>query len=191
MRQFDYNTISDAILQVHYTAREGGGALRAKALADLKRRLASAKSRLVRMFSFRHEFPNEWHRFLQLSTGNTRTLTIKVSKERLPYFATRGDVAVTSVKLLLAPSAPTDVEEIGLAFVEHPAGRILASAMLRSGAPADEVTVYCHDGVLAVKVRETNDEWRITLPVGQGDDLQHLEDLVLLCSYKLKLGDHG
>lgn len=34
--QFDYNTISDVILQLRYTAREGGGLLRNDAVGDLK-----------------------------------------------------------------------------------------------------------------------------------------------------------
>jgi Tc toxin complex TcA C-terminal TcB-binding domain len=65
LRQFDYDTISDVILHIRYTAREGGETLKKPAVAALKAMLSDAsKLPLVRLFSAKNEFPNEWHRFL-------------------------------------------------------------------------------------------------------------------------------
>ncbi|WP_154178105.1 insecticidal toxin protein [Larkinella terrae] len=59
--QFDYDTISDVILHLKYTAREAGDQLRNKALANLKSRIDdSTAAGTVRLFSVRHEFPTEW-----------------------------------------------------------------------------------------------------------------------------------
>src|SRR5207247_2312856 len=58
VRQFDYDTISDVILHVRYTAREGGGLLRDGAAANLKTRISEAQAvGSVRLFSVRYEFP--------------------------------------------------------------------------------------------------------------------------------------
>ena len=57
---FDFNTISDVIIKLNYTAREGGDNLRKKVINDTS---IPPEEGLVRMFSARHEFPNEWYRF--------------------------------------------------------------------------------------------------------------------------------
>ena len=63
--QFDYETISDVILHLRYTAREGGGLLRSGALANLKAAIKNATfGGSVRLFSIRQEFPSEWAKFL-------------------------------------------------------------------------------------------------------------------------------
>ena len=63
-RQFDYDTISDVILHIRYTAREGGGLLRKGAMDNLKTAIDEAQAAgSVRLFSVRHEFPTEWAKF--------------------------------------------------------------------------------------------------------------------------------
>lgn len=61
---FDYNTISDVIFNLRFTAREGGAALRASALEYVKELISEGRAAgSVRLFSVRHEFPDEWIRF--------------------------------------------------------------------------------------------------------------------------------
>ena len=90
VRQFDYDTISDVILHVNYTALEGGEGfkqLREKQLTAGLNELAEVLSGeagatgLYRAFSFRHEFPDEWHRLRQ-----GQTVTLEIGPDRLPYF---------------------------------------------------------------------------------------------------------
>src|SRR5262249_3060576 len=54
---FDFETISDVILNLNYTAREGGKPLRVAARKALE--APAAQEDLVRMFSLKHEFSNE------------------------------------------------------------------------------------------------------------------------------------
>lgn len=62
--QFDYDTITDVILHIRYTAREGGERLRRAAVENLKGAIEEARAvGSVRLFSIRHEFPSEWTRF--------------------------------------------------------------------------------------------------------------------------------
>jgi receptor-binding and translocation channel-forming TcA subunit of Tc toxin len=86
-RAFDYDTISDVILQLRYTARDGGATLKTAAVAALKDWVAQeAASPLARFFSARHEFPNDWHRFLYPVDGATdQTLTLDMGPDRFPF----------------------------------------------------------------------------------------------------------
>jgi hypothetical protein len=81
-RQFDYNTISDAILHVRYTARQGGAQLRDKAVKQIEELVREANtSELALLFSLRHDFPTEWHRFV---TG-TNNFVATIRRDHFPY----------------------------------------------------------------------------------------------------------
>jgi hypothetical protein len=65
LRQFDYGTISDAIVHVKYTAREDAGAFKNAAVAQLRDYFSEdGQTPSLRLFNLRQEFPTEWHRFL-------------------------------------------------------------------------------------------------------------------------------
>ena len=85
VRQIDYDTISDVILHVRYTARDGGSRLRDVASQDVEDRLAQLAP--VRLFSMRHEFPTEWARFKSTAAPNDLVFTIE--PEHYPLW-TRG-----------------------------------------------------------------------------------------------------
>ena len=94
-RQFDYNTISDVVLHMRYTARQGGGALKEGAVSSLSTSLEDANQRgLVRLFSLNHEFPAEWHQFVN---GSDFTATVK--KSYFPFFAQGKTTTIDKVEL--------------------------------------------------------------------------------------------
>lgn len=96
-RQFDYNSISDVILHMRYTAREGGDVLKRSAISNLQNVIKAANaSGLIRLFSLRHDFPSEWHRFVN-GTGNFEA-TIK--KEFFPYFVQGKAIEINSSSLI-------------------------------------------------------------------------------------------
>jgi len=105
LRQFDYSTISDVILHLDYTAREGGGLFKEKATKYLKDFINNAtgvaEAPLVQMFSLRHEFSTEWYRFLNPAIANAeQELTFTLGMERFPFFAQDRDVVVTQMHML-------------------------------------------------------------------------------------------
>jgi hypothetical protein len=66
LRQFDYGSISDAILHVKYTAREDAGPFKNGAIAHLRDYFSQdGTTHSLRLFNLRQEFPNQWHRFLK------------------------------------------------------------------------------------------------------------------------------
>jgi hypothetical protein len=97
-RQFDYNTISDVILHLRYTARQGGAQLLQKSMDHLQQLIADANtSGLVQMFSLRHDFPSEWHRFVTGDEESPFKVTLK--REYFPYFVQGRDITINQVEL--------------------------------------------------------------------------------------------
>lgn len=91
IRQFNYDTISDVILHIKYTAREGGVILRNGALANLKTCIEEAQTvGAVRLFSVRHEFPIEWAKFQSANqSGNPpwHELSLELREEHYPFWS--------------------------------------------------------------------------------------------------------
>ncbi len=99
-RPFDYRTISDLILHVRYTARDGGRPLADAATANLRALLASAAQTgaLVRTISMRRQHPTEWHR-LTAEPGTPQDITIDESE--LPYALRDAALAIWKVAVFV------------------------------------------------------------------------------------------
>ncbi|MEQ1742475.1 MAG: neuraminidase-like domain-containing protein [Candidatus Nitrotoga sp.] len=103
VRQFDYNTISDVILHIRYTAREGGELLRNGAVANLAAGIEAATvAGSVRLFSVRHEFPTEWAKFQSQASipGQRFELAITLRPEHYPFWSQGRLNSVLRVELL-------------------------------------------------------------------------------------------
>jgi Tc toxin complex TcA C-terminal TcB-binding domain len=113
VRQFDFDTISDVILHIRYTAREGGQLLKSGAVANLKNLINSAQTvGSVRLFSVRHEFPSDWAKFRSATiSGATPTAGLRLTllPQHYPFWA-QGLLGPASIKALelFAEMLPTD-----------------------------------------------------------------------------------
>jgi hypothetical protein len=87
--RFDFNSISDVILHLKYTARDGGKRL---AQAAVSPPLSG-----LRLFNVRHEFPADWYRFLQ----QTDALTFDLRDEMFPYHLPEQKLTVNNVTVYL------------------------------------------------------------------------------------------
>ena len=96
---FDFNTISDVVLHLKYTAREGGQALRQKVLDEV---VNVSPQKGVRFFSAKHEFPSDWYSFFH-PADNLMVLALKVelTRERFPFQFRNRNIAVSRVELFL------------------------------------------------------------------------------------------
>jgi len=100
LRPFDYSTVSDMVLHFRYTARDGGGALRALAANTLRERLnvlalKTGRNGLFQAFDLRRDRPDVWNR---LTTAGSATL--EIAADDLPYF-TSGHAASISVARII------------------------------------------------------------------------------------------
>ncbi len=105
-KTFDYNTISDVVMHVRYTSREGGSQLRSQAEQELQTLLnefvrVEGKNGLTQMFSLRHEFGTEWSRFLNSLTGVKRSLTMPLTKERFPFLLQGRPIKINEIELFV------------------------------------------------------------------------------------------
>jgi hypothetical protein len=100
---FDYETISDVILHIRYTAREGGSLLRRAAVGQAARTIDEARAAgSVRLFSARNEFPSEWARFRSQTpaAGQRFELALDVRPEHYPFWSKGRLTTVNRVDLL-------------------------------------------------------------------------------------------
>lgn len=111
-RQSDYNTISDVILHLRYTAREGGDILKREAVTNLSKRIKEAQAAgTVRLFSMRHEFPTEWGKFTSakdVSSTKPAELKITLKPEHYPFWSHGRLGTVGSVELFARPKLNSD-----------------------------------------------------------------------------------
>lgn len=85
LRQFDYGTITDAILDIKYTAREDAGAFKNAAVAYLREYLYQDNATpSLQLFNLRQEFPTQWHRFLNPAAGGN-VFELQMSSSLFPF----------------------------------------------------------------------------------------------------------
>jgi hypothetical protein len=131
--EFDLGTITDVVLHMSYTAREGGGLLAkaAKLAAD------EAAPRVgVRVFSLRHEFAAEWNALEEELDATTGDQSLEVDFDgKLPFLVGKGDSRIVNVGLVAAwrdRSARLDVR------VTAPSGQASATETDEVVVPAPE-----------------------------------------------------
>lgn len=91
---FDYATISDVILHLRYTARQGVEPTKVKAALDDLLQQAN-QSNLALLFSLRHDFSTEWSAF----ANGTGDFTAVIRKDYFPYFTQAKQITVTGFDL--------------------------------------------------------------------------------------------
>ncbi|MEM8999770.1 MAG: neuraminidase-like domain-containing protein [Bacteroidota bacterium] len=112
LRQFDYNTISDAIVHISYTAREVGGVLKDGAIANLKEYFDTDDGApAMKFIDLKHEFASAWHK-LQNPDDPTdgNTMTFKMTKHLFPFRDRLHTLKVNSITLLARCSNNGDYE---------------------------------------------------------------------------------
>lgn len=106
LRQFDYNTLSDIIIHINYTAREDAGLFKEKATQHIREFLVNAASLdnqpMMRMFSLKHDFPTEWHKFLHPAiAGSEQKFALNLKQDHFPYLANGRSIAVKRIDFLV------------------------------------------------------------------------------------------
>ena len=106
-RSFDYDTISDVVLTIRYTARPEGSRSTAEVAAA-----AWLKANAVRVFSMRHEFGSEWAAFKRPVPTVGAKASLKFALDK-PHFSYRMEKITDSPKrlhLFLSGKATGNVE---------------------------------------------------------------------------------
>ncbi|MGW3285411.1 Tc toxin subunit A-related protein [Streptomyces sp. NPDC001002] len=182
-RQFDYETISDVVLHVRYTARDGGNTLGTAAVSELRSAVngwlhAGGGKGLHRTFSARREFPDQWSRFLATAPGTPAALTFTISRTRFPYLFRDETIKLASPELVLVLSADLVADNSKRYVSAYPGGgRLTVTLTGPGGTPHADGTLVADPGLggqphagfdnIAGKVTETGQDWVITIPAAQ------------------------
>jgi hypothetical protein len=104
--RFDFNTITDVVLRIDYTAREGGESLKIAA----KQALPGTGAQLL---SLKHEYPTDWHSFLHPADDATSQSIVVDLRGRFPFHASEADPEIDGVdvflKVKILPPAPAPI----------------------------------------------------------------------------------
>lgn len=133
LREFDYNTISDVILHVRYTSRQGGELLAEGATEWINTNLASDAQGSVQLLSLKHDFPNEWYQFNNSESGD---LTITVSKDHLPYLVSSKDIEVITSETKLY-----ELNDDSLSEISNPFDGLTSAFELDGDTTRKEITI--------------------------------------------------
>lgn len=91
---FDFASLSDVILHISYTSRNGGGQLTTGAKVGLQETLPNETAKL---FSLKHEFGTEWYKFLNPLGTADQELIFNIKPEHFPFFI-RGKLSTIKIK---------------------------------------------------------------------------------------------
>ena len=159
-RQFDYDTISDVVLHLRYTAVDGGDKLKQAAADFVQQYVRDVEERsreegLFAFFDLKHDFASEWHRAARPAEGETeRLIPLGQINERLPYFTAGYDLKkIQAADIYLFSSADLDASSLALlqkteefTFSESvPVGNMKAFAVKDVGCPLTEWTIKIAD----------------------------------------------
>jgi len=115
--QFDLDTLSDVILHLKYTAREGGDVLRRAANEAAQKHLPGGG---LRFFDVRHDFPEAWHRFHRSGGerhGKPGLLPLRFGRDRFPFLPCHGEVSVGRVELFFELADPDGRASLEVRFL--------------------------------------------------------------------------
>ena len=198
LRAFDYATISDVILHLNYTARETGGSFKEDATTYVKGFLKNTddltEQPLMQLFSLRHEFPAEWHKFLRPSTaGADQSLNFTLGKERFPYLAQNRDIVVTEIDVFARCTQATSYDVL-LSYLDFDDTPISSSKITMSQSKS-----YGQLNTATVKVNDTDqldieEKMSLQLKRSTAADYKNLvttpddevTDILLVLHYKLQ-----
>lgn len=139
--QFDYNTISDLILHIKYTALDGG-ALKAAAKTNLdliiENEAGDDDKGQYRLFNLKQEFSNEWH---QLINSTAPSIAISNIKERFPYLVQGlSDLSVQEIRIFANVDFSASISDTSTAPPAAP-----TPAFVSAAGPVNGVYTYLQD----------------------------------------------
>jgi hypothetical protein len=112
--QFDLDSLSDAVLHLNYTAREGGDGLRRAANESAQEHLPGAG---LRLFDLRHDFPEAWHRLHRPGHDRPGLLPLRLGRERFPFLPGRRNVRVHRLEFFFELADPDGREGLEVRFL--------------------------------------------------------------------------
>jgi len=196
-RPFDYDTMSDVILHLRYTARDGGSRLKAKAVNALGDALNTMVSEgrpdgLSRLFSLRREFPGEWSRWTSGMPASGRAQTFVWAKRHFPYLFASADTTLSVSRLdLFAVPAAGQGDSIGAAAqAEFPDVEVTApggngALVLQPAQPVGRLAAARVTVSVDVATADEDATWTLEVKSGGETFAEDFSDILVLVRYSV------
>ncbi|MGH9871288.1 MAG: neuraminidase-like domain-containing protein [Pyrinomonadaceae bacterium] len=181
LRQFDYDTISDAVLHVKYTAREDAGPFKSSAVANLEAYFKNDGTPFSRIFDLRREFSGQWQRFVKpTNPASANTFELELIPN-LFSFRDQGKILQINRVTLVARCTGTGAYQATLT----PPTPTLPQTMNLAVGEFGELRFKQKDVDLKVDLTTTAVKWEI-LMTGPSGKLQsgEVQDVVLVLGYE-------
>jgi hypothetical protein len=181
---FDFDTISDVIIRLNYTARDGGELLRSAARRAV---ILPPQDNLLRFFSARHEFPAGWHGLLHpRAEDDSQTIGLDLSPERFPFqFRGRG-IEIGQVELFMMLKDGVTRPEGGVLRVsltppggDAVAGQFQSANSYMNGIPHAVMDVSSGVGTWVLAAQKAD----VASLIGTLDKADPIEDIIIVCHY--------
>ncbi|KAI1355605.1 hypothetical protein F5Y01DRAFT_301744 [Xylaria sp. FL0043] len=124
-RQFDYRTISDVVLQLRYTAIDGGDIFGRAASESVQEKIKKPSPPASTVLSILVNVPNDyassWYAFRSdLQNGRTGRLHMPGMAGMLPFWTQRLNITVDSISVVIVPVPSDEVELKEMTIAEYP-----------------------------------------------------------------------
>ena len=110
LRQFDYQTISDAIIHVQYTARQAGGLLKSAAIEHLENYYGETNSTRRALFlNVGQDFASDWYQLLNpTNPASGNRMDIELDHSLFPFVDQGRDLKINAIHVLLSATETGD-----------------------------------------------------------------------------------
>ncbi|MCK5555209.1 MAG: hypothetical protein KAI76_03140, partial [Alphaproteobacteria bacterium] len=108
IRSFNYNTISDVIIQISYTALDGDREFSENALVDMITNHAATHG-MYRLLSLKHEFPESFHELINPAEGQPQSADLDITVLHFPYLFNGKDITISEAKIYLKPISGEEI----------------------------------------------------------------------------------
>jgi len=199
VRLFDFETISDVIMHLRYTAREGKAAYRAECIAAINQLLENlpsdpAQPFLARYFSLKHDYSNEWFAYASAFGDNPYTrIRMILNSDRFPFFCKDRKISVSRITARLqGRKVLTGSYRLSITYTKSNTGAYQTKVMDLIAGPgnsyerytdftqADALQIDGNTKVLQLRLEKVDGS---TITKVNMDEL--LDDLYLVVSYQL------
>jgi len=186
-RQFDYQTISDVLIHISYTAEEDGLLLEQVEASNAQAEGAIleflSENCLSRVFSLAHDFSSEYHRLIHSPVGYA--MQIKLTEMHLPIFLQGRDIEVSEAKLCLQVPEGQGVDGFQVKINDITFSDITSDDQC-GGLPTFDIGSIFTESLLGEYNFVIEDAGELSSEFDVDPD--KLEDILLSISYKIKKG---
>ncbi len=179
IRQFDYDTISDVIIHVNYTALEDGQLKNAAAeylKAELNQ-IMGPEGHFHRMISLKQERVDNLYQFLNPQSGGASLTSLVITHDDFPYFMRNMDVRISSVSLYVQKAISSGGITINSQIPSVPPSWVLL-------VTPDDTPAWSHIETDTNISLDASDE-EITIAIGSDSDFSDVDDVIVVLKYSI------